>query len=629
MMSPIFQRRWARFCGQAMLVALGIGLLSCSTIRADFGIWPNGQETERGLGLPTLKTLPSSAKRYALVIGVDKYQDTQITTLGGATNDARTIADALVRYAGFPADQVILLSSDQPAERQPTRGNIIRRLSNLRSLIPPDGLLFISFAGHGIERQGKAYLLPADAQVSDDITVLEDTAVSVISVKERIKQTGVKQVMVVLDACRNDPSGRADAPNPLTESYTRGFNFDTRNQELTAFATFYATDVGLRAYEYTEKKQGYFTWALVEGLKGAAANEKGEVTLATLRRYLEEIVPKRVKLDLGTGKEQRPRIVVEGYRADDLVISVNINVNVTINDTTNPKTNTAEAAAPAANGVTFSFKTVTISMSGKVLKEATGQARYLTEKLGDGVGLEMVEIPAGKFLMGSDFYQRRYRDDKYEGPEDPIHEVNVPSFYLGKFEVTQAQWRAVAKLPMVKIPLKPDPSHFKFEELPVENILWDEAKEFCARLSRLTGKTYRLPTEAEWEYACRAGTTGDFHFGGITTTYANYNNPANPDVTRDETNRVGELKFANAFGLYDMHGNVWEFCEDSAHENYKGAPVDGSAWRGGDETKRMARGGAWITYPETCRSAYRNPVELTFKRSDYGFRVVLEKSTAK
>ncbi|HSE97956.1 MAG TPA: caspase family protein, partial [Blastocatellia bacterium] len=137
----------------------------------------------------------------------------------------------------------------------------------------------------------------------------------------RIKKTGVGQVVLILDACRNDPIGRANADNPLTRAFTQGFNFDVRNREVTAFATLYATAVGARAYEYKEKKQGYFTWVLVEGLKGRAANERGEVTLASLVKYLQERVPKQVLLDLGSGKEQKPFAVIEGYRAEELVIA--------------------------------------------------------------------------------------------------------------------------------------------------------------------------------------------------------------------------------------------------------------------------------------------------------------------
>jgi Caspase domain len=284
-----------------------------------------------------VKQWPSKAKRWALVIGVDNYKDGQISTLKGSANDARMLADALVRYAGFPVDQVVVMSTDQPEERQPTRVNILRRLSNLASVVPKDGLLLVSFAGHGIERNGQAYLLPSDAQISEDITFLEETAVSVTRMKERIRATGVNQVVVLLDACRNDPGGRADAPNPLTAAYTK-FNFDVRNREVQAFATLYATAVGQRAYEYTEKRQGYFTWAIVEGLKGGAANEKGEVTLANLVKFVQDTVPKRIGIDLGAGKQQKPFAIIEGYRAEDLVIAV-----------AGPESKLSPTSAPAAD----------------------------------------------------------------------------------------------------------------------------------------------------------------------------------------------------------------------------------------------------------------------------------------
>ncbi|HSQ23034.1 MAG TPA: tetratricopeptide repeat protein, partial [Pyrinomonadaceae bacterium] len=215
-----------------------------------------GQTSTAPTQTDQIKVLPVSAKRWALVIGVDKYIDPQISPLKGSDNDARMIADALVRYSGFPQDQVILLSTNQPTERQPTRVNILRRLSNLSTTVPKDGLLLVAFAGHGMERGGQAFLLPSDAQISDQISFLEETAISMTRVKQWIKDTGVGQVVLLLDACRNDPGGRADAPNPLSNAYVTSFNFDVRNREIQAFATVYATGIGQRAYEYTEKKQG-------------------------------------------------------------------------------------------------------------------------------------------------------------------------------------------------------------------------------------------------------------------------------------------------------------------------------------------------------------------------------------
>jgi uncharacterized caspase-like protein len=279
----------------------------------------NSQKRELALDAP-IKNLPAKTKRWALVIGIDRYEDSQIAQLSGAANDAKFLADALIRYAGFPEDQVILITSDSSTNR-PTRGNILRRLSNLRGVVPKDGLLFIAFAGHGIERGGHAYLLPTDSQVSDDLRLLEDTAVNVTRIRDTIKEAGIQQVVFIVDACRNEPtSGRADAENPLTASYINGFNFDVRNKEVTAFATLFATSKGKISFESKDKRQGYFTAALIEGLKGNAANSRGEVTLASLVDYLEVTVKKRVQAEIG--KVQQPFAIVEGYKANELVLAI-------------------------------------------------------------------------------------------------------------------------------------------------------------------------------------------------------------------------------------------------------------------------------------------------------------------
>jgi uncharacterized caspase-like protein len=297
------------------------------------------QKDSRGMrvapGKP-VESLPTNSKRFALVIGVDEYEDSQINKLEGAGNDAKAIVEALVQYAGFPRDQVKLLTADQPTERRPTRNKILRQLSNMRGAVPKDGLLLIAFAGHGIERGDQAYLLPSDAELSNDVSLLEQSSINVDDMRKRIVETGVGQVLLILDACRNDPSaGRGDADNRLTNKFTEHFNFDERNSEVKAFATLYATDVGSRAYEYKEKKQGYFSWALVEGLRGAAANDKGEVTLGSLLDYLQAQVPKRIRLDLGTGKIQKPYAMIQGYKANDLVLSkVAAAENVSIIDPT-------------------------------------------------------------------------------------------------------------------------------------------------------------------------------------------------------------------------------------------------------------------------------------------------------
>jgi formylglycine-generating enzyme required for sulfatase activity len=205
--------------------------------------------------------------------------------------------------------------------------------------------------------------------------------------------------------------------------------------------------------------------------------------------------------------------------------------------------------------------------------------------------------------------------------------VTVPEFWMGKFAVTQVQWNAIVNLPKVKMDLKHNPSKFKGANRPVECIFWHQSIEFCNRLSRKTQKTYRLPNEAQWEYACRAGTTTPFHFGEtITQNLVNYNGnylyaKAAKGEYRKTTIDVGSFP-PNAFGLYDMHGNVCEWCLDTWHDSYDRAPNDGSAWIDRSSESRIFRGGAWNRYSRGCRSANRDRFNPATRVYYLGFRVI-------
>ena len=218
--------------------------------------------------------------------------------------------------------------------------------------------------------------------------------------------------------------------------------------------------------------------------------------------------------------------------------------------------------------------------------------------------------------MGSPESVAQRHDD--EGPQ---HYVNVPEFFMGKYVVTQAQWQAV---------MGNNPSEFKGASRPVERVSWNDATAFCQKLSQITGKKYSLPSESQWEYACRAGTTTPFYFGKtITSKLVNYDcdytyADAPKGKYRKETTNVGIFP-PNAFGLYDMHGNVWEWCADEWHINYDGAPTDGSVWLDGDKDRSPLRGGSWAYNRNYCRSAIR---DLSYRRDDHvnnaGFRVVCD-----
>jgi formylglycine-generating enzyme required for sulfatase activity len=258
------------------------------------------------------------------------------------------------------------------------------------------------------------------------------------------------------------------------------------------------------------------------------------------------------------------------------------------------------------------------------------------ETLAEGIDLALVKVPGGQFLMGAPEDELESRSS-----ERPQHRVTISEFYMSKFPVTQAQWRFVAGLPEIERSLDPDPSRFKGADRPVENVSWLDASEFCARLSERTKRLYRLPSEAEWEYACRADTTTPFHFGEtIDAKIANYRaqdqkigdtkysgkyGQGQLGEYREQTTPVGSLRSANKFGLFDMHGNVWEWCADHWHDSYQNAPNDGSAWidpEAKEDASRVLRGGSWILNPRDCRSASRVRYGAGIRNRNVGFRVV-------
>jgi formylglycine-generating enzyme required for sulfatase activity len=273
---------------------------------------------------------------------------------------------------------------------------------------------------------------------------------------------------------------------------------------------------------------------------------------------------------------------------------------------------------------TFEFDILTLEKDTLTPAKRRSQIQGYVESLGNDVAIEMMQIPGGTFIMGAPKGEASSRDC-----ERPTHSVTVPSFSMGRYPVTQAQWRFVAGLPKVDREIELDPSKFKGGDRPVERVSWLDAIEFCTRLSKYTGQEYRLPTEAEWEYACRAGTRTPFHFGEtILSDVANYDGNYTygsgvKGLYRGETVPAGSFQAANHFDLYDMHGNVWEWCMDYWHQNYKEAPDDGSAWIDTklQNTPRMLRGGSWRSSPRLCRSASRISANSAHRNLKVGFRL--------
>lgn len=286
----------------------------------------------------------------------------------------------------------------------------------------------------------------------------------------------------------------------------------------------------------------------------------------------------------------------------------------------------------------ITFTAAEVSAGGRITARLDGRVQSYMEDV-QGVSLEMVEIPGGRFAMGSNAADadaaytdaKRYNDETSRDTvtaEMPQHNVNVPGFYIGKYEVTQRQWLAV----MGNLP--PLEAKFRGDDLPVVNVSWRDAEQFCERLSQITKRQYRLPSEAEWEYACRAGTKTPYAFGPtIIPQLSNFNGSAPfgnaaRGTYRQSLTPVGQMGAANAFGLYDMHGNVWEWCADNWHDGYDEAPTDGSAWEAAadDDNRvyRVIRGGSWDSIANSCRSAHRRKnAAARSGTTKIGFRVVI------
>ena len=283
-----------------------------------------GRDTTPGMNNneSAVKELPPPSKRYALLIGVSEYERPDITSLPAAVNDADMLADALIKYAGFPKDNVIVLATNKEKDFQPEGYTIISYISRLAQIAGREqGLFLLSYSGHGYELDGQAFFLGSDARLEDDIEVLKRTCVSWADISLFVGRANVPQAIVLLDACRNNPQRSRGQQNEhrVTQIYERGLLSRKGDKQPKALLKMLSTQRGDLAYEDPESKMGFFTAAFVDGIKGAAADDNGTVTLAHLRTYLEDSVPARAKLK---GKRQVPVIEVSNYDERRLVLAV-------------------------------------------------------------------------------------------------------------------------------------------------------------------------------------------------------------------------------------------------------------------------------------------------------------------
>jgi formylglycine-generating enzyme required for sulfatase activity len=581
-----------------------------------------------------------------------------ISPLNYAKTDAEKVRDYFQHHLSVKSDYLKFFCDDSPRETQPTYTTIKSFLHKTfqKPFLEPGDTLWFYFSGHGMPYEGQDYLIPIDG----DPSIITDSAISITYITERLRRSGADNVVLFIDACRS--YGQKSAGLGIGEEKQQGV------------ITFYSCSPSQVSYEIEEIKQGAFTHVLLNGLQ--IQGESNCATVERLSKYLRDQVP---KLTLNYKKyNQIPYAVIEPETKLHYILLPKF-ANLSDIDKLAAEAAIAEAEEfyalafqiwmrvnVAAGGTDMrairAFQRLANKQSSNILEqnskaEAQGQkiavvkGSELTVNLGQGLTLELVRVPTGKFMMGMPPEERQIAlenalkyGNKREDVETwldwstPQHEVYLQEFLMGKYAVTNAQWYAVMKTK----PCEQYDSEFQGDKQPVVGVSWHEAQAFCEKLFEQTKRAVRLPTEAEWEYACRAGTTTAFAFGKtITTDQVNYNgNYPYGDTPKGKCRQctVNVDSFTpNPWGLYQMHGNVWEWCLDEFHDSYSEKPArlksNGNEPWGElkvvkeDNHAYICRGGSWYNAAIYCRSALRDWFGARLQADGLGFRVVFGSSS--
>jgi formylglycine-generating enzyme required for sulfatase activity len=623
--------------------------------------------------------------KIALLIGVSEYEE-GLDPLPAAAKDIEALREVLVNpnIGGFAASDMTVLPNPQ---RQAMEEAIYTLFANRQK----DDLVLLYFSGHGVLDENNRFYFATRQTRKDQGKLRPTTALVASTVQSYMEESKSQRQVVILDSCFSGAfakgvhakdsgsinlekflgsKGRAI----LTASTSTQYALTQDSFELSIYTHFLVE--GLRTGGADQRGEG---WITVEDLHVYASAKVREAAPAmtpefypvkegyTIKlaqspkddpalQYRKEVqnrlhqgnfsIPARrllnslrVSLCLDQGVAEAIEVEIlrpfQEYRRKlqeyEDTLKETLQAEPILNERTledlkdyqqhlglrDEDVASIRAGLPVQNDSVRTkswtyknFETVTVNSKGQEIDRKMGWAKYSSEYLENGVTLDMVAIPGGKFQMGSNESE----------DEQPIHTVRVAPFWMGKFPVTQAQYEAV---------MGANPSRFQSKNLPVEKVSWLAAVQFCQHLSEKLGHLYRLPSEAEWEYACRAGTTTPFHFGEtLTTNLANYNGReiyVKRAKGQNQMMKIGMFP-PNFFGLYDMHGNVSEWCLDSWHNDYNDAPVDGSAWctENNDNTLRLLRGGSWVSGLGRCRSAYRDSYPSVSSSYRIGFRVVCE-----
>jgi formylglycine-generating enzyme required for sulfatase activity/uncharacterized caspase-like protein len=585
---------------------------------------------------------------YALVIGMSKYRFWD--QLKGTIRDTEEVKTVLTEQ-GFNVQVELDLTG---AELENKINQFIKNYG-----LDGNNRLIIYFAGHGntlvaTDKREVGYIVPIDAPLPEtNETEFKRVALSMQKLKSFADEIQTKHALFIFDSCFSGqllsyrdgqiipPSIGEYLNNPVRQFITSGSS-NQRVPDDSAFRRYFV--LGLRG-DADLDKDGYITGSeLAKYLYKKVTDDSSRRQTPQYGRSQDANLDKGDMVfflkenDTGLSEEQawskaKNENTIQSYTVflnsykngkyfqesiNSLIeVSKNIIPTKPSDERQNQQTIVSRNLAPTIKP--FEFTTLNITPSGSETEKTKTTNDSFEEDLGGGVKLRLVKIPGGRFKMGSD----RTPDEK------PIHEVTVQEFYMGTFEITKKQWETVAKFEKVKTLLLKDPfANIVGDNYPVVNITWEDAEEFCHRLYNRTGRLYSLPTEAEWEYAASAGTNTPFFFGPrIKPEIVNFNagidsNEGVKGVYRNHLVEVGSLGVANKFGLFDMHGNVAEWCLDGWENTYEKAPIDGTA-RPGSQTKKVIRGGSYTLIAQRLCSTCRDSQNLDESSEQLGFRVVM------
>lgn len=510
-----------------------------------------------------------SGTRWAVLVGVDSYKHVT-PNLSYCGADVRALGDRLVQ-AGFNQDCVVVLSDKAGPSLYPSKANIEKQLRLTLESVGPNDFVFLGFSGHGVRLDGKSYLCPYDAKMDPDDLLPIDT------IYKKLQDCPAKFKLFLVDACQNDTSMPKELVATRAANEVKQFDPFAADKLPIGILLMTSCSAGQKSVEEPKFGHGVFTYFLLEGLAGQAdADRNGEVSLLEWSSYAASRTRAYVR---SLDRAQSPAMRGEFPDFDFARVAG------THQQSTRSKP-TIYTAWP------FDER------EAKRRQEETARAIGLPVEITNSIGMKFVLIPAGEFMMGSPDKE----DGRFTSDERPLHRVRITQpFRLGVYEVTQEQYAST---------MGSKSSSDNGPNRPVDRVSWDAAVEFCRRLSEKEASTYRLPTEAEWEHACRAGTTTPFHFGTVLNGEQGNCDGSFPYGTRTTgPNRKATVVVGsyvpNAWGLYDMHGNVSEWCRDWFGERYYAeSPVlDPTGPNSGE--RRVLRSGDYPMFPDLCRSASR------------------------